>query len=152
MQASETTALGPVDYLVVEFDDENANFTGEMADELAKLVASGQIRILDLLLVHKDENGDIEGTEVHEEAAGTLGELLSAETDIALLLAEEDIAKVGGELQPGSSAAVLVWENTWAGPFADAIRRAGGQLVANGRIPTQALLAAADAEAEREEA
>ena len=77
-----------------------------------------------------------------------MGELLALEADLAMLLAEEDVEAIGEALEPGSIAAVLVYENSWAGPFASAVRRSGGQLVANGRIPTQALLAAVEADAQ----
>src|SRR4029453_13183488 len=95
--------LGPVDYLVVEFPAGSSNFTGEMAAELASLVEAGTIRVLDLLVLHKDD---------------------------------------------GSAAGVLVWENSWAAPFASAARRSGGQLVASGRIPIQAIVASLEAEEE----
>ncbi|UUY03907.1 DUF6325 family protein [Svornostia abyssi] len=150
MEASQIPVVGPVDYLVLGFPAGEQNFTGEAIDELAKLVAAGVIKVLDMMLVAKGEDGSIEGTEIHESDAGDLGRLLDAETDVALLLAEEDIAKVGATLEPGDVAAVLVWENTWAAPFATAVRRAGGELLASGRIPTQALLAAAEAELARE--
>ena len=74
------------------------------------------------------------------------GQLRAAEADLAVLLAASDIEEIGGFLEPGSEAAVLVWENTWAGPFGAAVRRSGGQLVASGRIPTQAILAALEAD------
>ena len=145
MNAS-TDQLGPVDYLVVEFPADRADFSGEMASELKRLVDGGQIRILDLLLVEKGADGSIDAAELKDADDSDIGLLRELEADLAILLGEEDIEKLGQALEPGSKAAVLVWENSWAGPFGSAVRRAGGQLVANGRIPTQAILAAAEAE------
>ncbi len=145
---NEIDVLGPVDYMVVEFPAETANFTGEIAAELKGLVESGTIRVLDLILLRKDEDGSVEGIELEESDDSVVGELRQFEGDVAMLLAEEDIEAVGMALEPGSVAGVLVWENTWAGPFGAAVRRAGGQLVANGRIPTQAILAAVEHEIE----
>jgi Family of unknown function (DUF6325) len=138
--------LGPVDYLVVEFPAEKANFSGEMAAELTSLVERGLVRVLDLVLLEKNEDGSIEVAELSNADEATVGKLLSLEGDLATLLAEEDVAKFAEIIEPGSIAAVLVYENRWAAPFGAAVRRSGGQLVANGRIPTQALLAAMEPE------
>jgi len=138
--------LGPVDYLVVEFPAEEANFQGEVADELKALIDSGTIRVLDLLLMRKDVDGSVEGIELEDVEESLVGELRELEREAAMLLAAEDVESIGAALEPGSVAAVLVWENSWAAPFGSAVRRAGGQLVANGRIPTQAILAAVEAE------
>jgi hypothetical protein len=148
MEGSELDVLGPVDYLVVEFPAAKANFSGEMATQLRSLVDRELIRVLDLLLLRKDLDGSVEVAELNELAAVDVGELLALEADLAMLLAEEDVEAIGGALEPGSVAAVLVYENSWAGPFASAVRRSGGQLVASGRIPTQALLAAVEADAQ----
>jgi hypothetical protein len=131
--------LGPVDFLIVEFPAGKANFTGEMAAELVRLVDAGTIRLLDILILTKDADGAIDAFEI-EDFEG-LDELRALETDLAELLAEEDVEHLAAAMEPGSVAGVLVWENTWAAPFASAARRAGGQLVANGRIPIQAILA-----------
>jgi hypothetical protein len=138
--------LGPVDYLVVEFPAEKANFSGEMAAELTSLVERGLVRVLDLVLLEKNEDGSIEVAELSDTDEATVGKLLSLEGDLAMLLAAEDVEKFAEIIEPGSIAAVLVYENRWAGPFAASVRRSGGQLVANGRIPTQALLAAMEPE------
>ena len=150
MEASELDALGPVDYLVVEFPAEKANFSGEMAAELRSLVDRELIRVLDLVIVRKEPDGSVEVAELADVDKSNVGELLSLEADLAMLLAEEDVAKIGTVLEPGSIGAVLVYENRWAGPLASSIRRSGGQLVANGRVPTQALLAAIQADAQPE--
>src|SRR5262245_18466185 len=141
-----TDVLGPVDWLVVEFPADKAKFSGEMATELRSLVDRELIRILDLVFIRKNEDGSIDVDELSDVPDGTLGGLLEGEAAMAMLLAEEDVVAVGEALEPDSIAAVLVWENTWAGPFAASVRRAGGQLVDSGRIPTQALLAAVEAE------
>ena len=99
-------------------------------------------------MLRKDLDGSVEAAELNELAAADVGELLALEADLAMLLAEEDVEAIGGALEPGSVAAVLVYENSWAGPFASSVRRSGGQLVASGRIPTQALLAAVEADAQ----
>ena len=143
---NDVDVLGPVDYLVVEFPADKANFSGEIADELKDLVERGVVRVLDLVLLRKDPDGSVEALELHEFDDSALGELREFEGDVAMLLAEEDIEAIGLALEPGSVAGVLVWENSWAAPFGSAVRRAGGQLVANGRIPTQAIIAAVEAE------
>ena len=148
MEGSELDVLGPVDYLVVEFPAANANFSGEMATQLGSLVDRELIRVLDLLLLRKDLDGSVEVAELTELAAADVGELVALEANLAMLLAEEDVEAIGAALEPGSVAAVLVYENSWAGPFASSVRRSGGQLVASGRIPTQALLAAVEADAQ----
>jgi Family of unknown function (DUF6325) len=141
---TDIDALGPVDYLVVEFPPGVTHFTGEMAAELAKLVDAGTIRILDLLVMVKGADGEIEGMEI--EDLEQVDELRKAEADLAEILAAEDLVNLAAAMEPGTTAGVLVWENTWAAPFASAARRSGGQLIANGRIPIQALLAALEAD------
>ena len=136
--------LGPVDYLVVEFPPATSNFTGEMAAEIARLVDAKLVRVLDLLILQKDADGSIEALEI-DDLEG-LDELRVAETQLAELLAEEDVVHLAAAMEPGTTAGVLVWENTWAAPFASAARRAGGQLIASGRIPVQAILASLEAD------
>ncbi len=136
--------LGPVDYLVVEFPPGASHFTGEMAAELAKLVDSGTVRLLDLVILAKDADGEIEALEI--EDLEEIDELRTAETQLAELLAAEDIIHLAAAMEPGTTAGVLVWENSWAAPFATAARRSGGQLIASGRIPIQAILASLEAD------
>ena len=138
--------IGPVDYLVVRFPAEKANFSGEMASELKALIDSNTIRVLDLVMITKGEDGSVEASELRDADDSVIGELRALERELAILLAEEDVAEIGESLEPASAAAVLVWENTWAAPFGSAVRRSGGQLVASGRIPTQALVAAVEAD------
>ncbi len=144
--------LGPVDYLVVGFPAGKADFSGAMADELKKLMDSGTVRVLDLLIVTRAEDGTVEVAEVQDHDESEVGELRSLETELSLLLASEDVERVGADLEPGSTAAVLVWENTWASPLASAIRHSGGELLANGRIPIQAIIAAVEEDREAAEA
>ena len=139
--------LGPIDYLILEFPAGQANFTGEVAEELASLVASGTIRILDLLILAKDDDGSVEAHEIDDlDGLDGLDELRELEMELVELLAEEDVVHLAAAMEPGSIAAVLVWENTWATPFAAAARRAGGQLVGSGRIPIQAIIASIEAD------
>ena len=144
--------LGPVDYVVVGFPADKADFSGAMADELKKLMESGTVRVLDLLMVTKDEDGTVSVAELRDHDDSLVGELRSLEADLSLMLAVEDVERLGGDLELGSAAAVLVWENTWAAPFASAIRHSGGELLAMGRIPTQALIAAAEEDREAAQA
>jgi hypothetical protein len=136
--------LGPIDYLVVEFPAGASNFTGEMARELVKLVDAGTIRVVDILILQKDADGSVEAMELSD--VGELGELQAIEAQLAELLAEEDVLNLAACMEPGSVAGVLIWENLWAAPFASAARRSGGQLIANGRIPIQAIIASIEAD------
>jgi len=136
--------LGPVDYLVVEFPAGASNFTGEMAAELVKLSDAGTIRVIDVLILTKNEDGSVDAMELSD--IEELGELQAIEAQLAELLAEEDVVNLAAAMDPGSTAGVLIWENTWAAPFAAAARRSGGQLIANGRIPIQAIIASIEAD------
>ena len=141
--AEQEDVLGPVGYLVVEFP--GSKMTGEGFPLLVDLVDKGIIRILDLAFVQMDEDGTVRGLEIADIDGDGKLDLAVFEGASSGLLDEEDIAEAGGLLQPGSAAGILVYENVWAAPFAAALRRGGGQLVASGRIPVQALLAAVDA-------
>lgn len=145
---TDVDVLGPVDWIVVEFP--GSRFRGEIAPLLNDLVERDLVRVLDLLVLKKDSDGTLEAFELSDLADDELGALRAHETEVVHLLSEADVDKLAPTIEPGSSAAVLVWENKWAAPFGMAVRRAGGQLVASGRIPTQALLAAIEADAETE--
>jgi hypothetical protein len=147
--AESVDELGPVDWLVVEFP--GSRFKGEIAPALDDLVEAGTIRVLDLVLIKKADDGSIDLFEINDLDESELGGIVAYETELAMLLGAEDVEAVAAAVEPGSSAALLVWENTWAAPFASAVRRAGGQLVANGRIPVQAILAAIEADADNDE-
>jgi hypothetical protein len=140
----EIDELGPVDWIVVEFP--GSKFKGEIAPALSDLVERGLVRVLDLLLLKKDDDGAVEAFEMADLDDSEIGELRAYEAELAMLLSEADVEAVAAAVEPGSTAALLVWENTWAAPFASAVRRAGGQLVASGRIPVQALLAVVEAD------
>jgi hypothetical protein len=144
MTEGNVDELGPVDYLVVEFPPGASNFTGEMAAEIGRLVDAKLIRVLDLLVLQKEADGSIDAVEITD--LDPHDDLRVAETQLAELLAVDDIDHLGAAMEPGTTAGVLVWENLWAAPFASAARRAGGQLIASGRIPIQAILASLEAE------
>jgi hypothetical protein len=136
--------LGPVDYLVVEFPAGQQNFTGAAAEELLRLHDAGIIRVMDLIIIGVGADGTVMAQELGDlEDMGELGRL---ETELAETLAEADVLTFGAAMRPGSIGAVLVFENLWAAPFGAAVRHAGGQLVANGRIPVQAIIAAIEAD------
>ncbi|WP_395728149.1 DUF6325 family protein [Nakamurella sp.] len=140
--------LGPVDYLVVEFP--GSQFNGEILPELLALVRHGVVRILDLAVIRKNEDGSYEAFEFEDLQEGPLAELREIERDLAELLSDDDVAATAEALEPGSTAALLIYENLWAAPLASAVRRSGGQLIASGRVPVQQLLAAAEAELAQE--
>jgi hypothetical protein len=144
MTETSLDQLGPVDYLVVEFPAGASNFTGEMAKELVALVDAGTIRVIDVLILTKDEDGTVEAIELSD--IEELGELQAVEAQLAELLAADDVEHLAAAMDPGSTAGVLIWENLWAAPFAAAARRSGGQLIANGRIPIQAIIASIEAD------
>ncbi len=146
MSADELDEMGPVDYVVVEWPGEQP--TGEAAPLLVDLVDRGLIRILDLAFIAKGEDGSVAGLEI-SNLGEEVEELAVFEGASSGLLSEEDIEEAGEALEPGTSAALLVYENRWAAPFAVAVRRSGGQLVASGRIPVQAIIAALDAAEEK---
>ena len=146
-QNTDLDALGPVDYLIVEFPAGASNFTGEMAKELLALVDAGTIRVIDVLILTKNEDGTVDAMELSD--IEELGPLQAVEAQLAELLAAEDVENLAAAMDPGSTAGVLIWENLWAAPFASAARRSGGQLIANGRIPIQAIIASIEADEAR---
>jgi hypothetical protein len=141
LNGDELNEMGPIDYLIVEWPGRQP--TGEAAPHLVDLADRGLIRILDLAFIAKAEDGSItrlELADLGDELAFSVFEGASSG-----LLSEEDTGEAANALEPGTSAALLVYENLWAAPFASAVRRSGGQLVASGRIPIQAVVAALDA-------
>jgi hypothetical protein len=136
--------LGPVDFVVVEFPAGASSFTGEMAKELLALVDAGTVRVIDVLILTKAADGTVEAMELSDVAE--LGELEALEAQLAELLAEDDVEHLAAAMDPGSTAGVIIWENLWAAPFASAARRSGGQLIATGRIPIQAIIASIEAD------
>jgi hypothetical protein len=142
MSMDESVEMGPIDYLLVEWPGRQPN--GEAAPYLVDLVERGLIRILDLTFITKGEDGSVAGLELSDLGDGA-AELSVFEGASSGLLSDDDVNEAAAALEPGTSAALLVYENSWAGPFAAAVRRSGGQLVASGRIPAEDILAALDA-------
>lgn len=138
----EAAEVGPIDYILVEWPGRQPK--GEVAPHLVDLVDRGLIRILDLLFVAKDEDGDVGVLEL-SDLGDEVTELAVFEGAASGLLGDEDVEQAGSVLEPGTSAALLVFENSWAAPFVAAVRRSGGELVASGRIPAEDVLAALDA-------
>ena len=134
--------MGPIDYLVIEWPGRQP--TGEAMPHLVDLVDRGLIRLLDLAFIAKAEDGSVARVEIADlgEAAQEFAVFVGVDSG---LLSDEDTDEAAAALEPGASAALLVYENRWAAPFATAVRRGGGQLVASGRIPIQALISALDA-------
>ncbi len=142
--STELDDLGPIDYLVVEFPTDRQP-DGSAFPHLLDLVERGIIRVLDLEFIRKFDDGSVAGVDIAD-----LG--LDGEIEVSLfaeaysgLLDSEDIVDAAEALEPGCSAAVILYENTWAAPFARALRKTGAQVVASGRIPVQSILASLDA-------
>ncbi len=135
--------MGPVDYLVVEFPQDGLD--GTAFPLLVDLVERGIIRVLDLTFVRKDHDGLVSGVEIADLDVTGDFDLRIFEGASSSLVGQDDLEEVGVALSPGSAAGVLVYENAWAAPFATALRKGGGQLVAGGRIPIPAIVAALDA-------
>lgn len=142
MNGDALDAMGPVDYILVEWPGRQPN--GEAMPHLVDLVDRGLIRIIDLTFITKDEDGNVAGLEL-ADLGGEVAELAIFEGASSGLIHDDDVATAADVLAPGTSAALLVYENAWAAPFAAAVRRSGGELVASGRIPVEDLLAALDA-------
>jgi dihydroorotase-like cyclic amidohydrolase len=142
MSEEQMQEMGPVDYVVLEWPREQPK--GDVVPMILDVADRGIIRILDIAFVTKDSAGEVAGLEMDalEGEAAKFTEFHGASTG---LLDEEDLREAANALAPGTSAAVLVWENSWAAPIASALRQSGGQLVANGRIPVQAILASLEA-------
>jgi uncharacterized membrane protein len=139
---NEMNEMGPIDYVLIEWPGRQPN--GEVAPHLVDLVDRGLIRILDVAFVAKDEDGSVAGIELADlgDGAAELEVFAGASSG---LLSDDDLGEAAAALEPGTSAALLVFENSWAAPFVAAVRRSGGQLVASGRIPADDILAALDA-------
>ncbi len=139
---ADSIEMGPIDYLIVEWPGRQPN--GEAVPHLIDLVDRGLIKILDLAFIAKDGDGSVAALEI-SELGQQVEEFATFAGAASGLLSDEDITEAAQALEPGTSAALLVYENSWAGPFAAAVRRSGGQLVASGRIPVEDVLAALDA-------
>ncbi|MGW8885797.1 DUF6325 family protein [Streptomyces sp. NPDC055749] len=143
MSAAEDLDMGPVDYLVVEFPGNR--MTGEGLPLLIDLVERRIIRILDLRFIRKELDGSVTGVEIADLDGDGKLDLALFEGASSGLLGVDDLQDAAAVLEPGTSAGIIVYENTWAAPFAAALRREGAQLVAGGRIPVPALVASLEA-------
>ena len=141
--AEQLDEMGPIDYVVLEWPGRQPS--GEVAPLLVDLVDKGIIRILDIAFMVKDEDGTVAAIDLAAVADGESAGFSEFEGASTGLLGDEDLQEAAAALEPGTSAAVLVWENRWAAPVAVALRKSGGQLVASGRLPVQAILASLDA-------
>jgi hypothetical protein len=142
MEYEDIEAMGPIDYVVIEWPKQQPN--GEAGPLIADLHDRGLIRILDIAFMVKADDGSVAAIELGEMDIDDPG-LSAFEGAASGLLGEEDLEEAAKALEPGTTAAVLIWENRWMAPVAVALRRSGGQLVASGRIPIQAMLASLDA-------
>jgi hypothetical protein len=142
LSAEDVSELGPIDYLLVEWTGRQPD--GQIAPHLIDLVDRGLIRILDLAFLIKADDGTVTMVSI-DDVGGEVAELAVFEGVSSGLIGDDDATEAGAALESGTSAALLVYENSWAAPFAKAVRESGGQLVAGGRIPTQAILASLDA-------
>ncbi len=141
--STDLDETGPIDYMVVEFP--GSRMTGEGLPLLVDLVDAGIIRILDLVFVERKLDGSVSALEIADFNNDGVLDLAVFEGASSGLLGQDDVEEAASAIEPGNSAGILVYENVWAAPFAAALRRGGAQLVASGRIPVQAILAALDA-------
>jgi uncharacterized membrane protein len=132
--------IGPVDYAVIAFDGNQ--FTGDIVPAIQSLIEAGTIRLIDAVFASKDENGDIVTVEATQLAPEVQARLETLHIDVQGLVSDEDLRIIGEELEPNTSAAILVWENVWARTVAQAMRDAGGSLLAFQRVPHDIVQAA----------
>ena len=125
--------IGPVEYLILGFPGNK--FTGQIVPELSKLLDSGLIRIIDLTFISKDSAGNI--TVVEYDAVEELAAFAGLDAEVGGILSDEDVAHAALSLEPNSSAALLIWEDTWATPFAEAVRKANGVILEGARVPRE---------------
>ena len=142
MEQEQFEEMGPVDYIVLEWPGRQPS--GEAVPLILDLVERGIIRIMDVAFIQKDDDGTVRGMEV-DALEGEAARFTEFEGASSGLLDDEDLRDAAEALAPGTAAAILVWENRWAAPIAIALRRSGGQLVASGRIPIQAIVASLEA-------
>jgi hypothetical protein len=142
MSLKEIEEMGPIDYIVLEWPGRQPK--GDVAPLIVELVDRGIIRILDVAFMVKREDGTVDSIELGElnGDSGGFGEFEGASSG---LIGQDDLEEAATALEPGTSAAIMIWENRWAAPVAVALRRSGGQLVATGRIPIQSIVASLDA-------
>jgi len=136
--------LGPIDIVLIGYPA-GAPMTGEAGSEMLDLVDRGVIRVLDALFVEKEQDGTFSGFDARGLEAGSVGDFTVFEGASSGLLGDDDLATAAEALEPGTAAAMILYENRWAAPFAAAVRRNGGELIDNQRIPHENVLAALDA-------
>ena len=134
-------SIGPVEYLILGFPDNK--FTGQIVPELAKLIDSGLVRIIDLTFISKDAAGDV--LVIEHDVVEELAAFAGLDAEVGGILTDADITYAAQSLEPNSSAALLVWEDTWAAPFAAAVREANGVIIEGARIPREIIEQAIDA-------
>ena len=134
-------SVGPVEYVILGFPDNK--FTGQIVPELAKLIDSGLIRLIDLTFISKDSAGEVEVVEY--DAVEELAAFAGLDAEVGGILTGEDIAHAALSLEPNTSAALLIWEDSWAAPFAAAVRNASGVILEGARIPREIIEQAMDA-------
>jgi Family of unknown function (DUF6325) len=134
-------AIGPVEYLILGFPGNN--FTGQIVPELAKLLDSGLVRIIDLTFITKDADGRVDVVEY--DAVEELAEFAGLDAEVGGILTDDDIAHAAQSLEPNTSAALLIWEDTWAIPFAEAVRNANGVILEGARVPREIIEEVMDA-------
>lgn len=134
---------GPIDAVLVEF--KGRELKGKTADALLDLIDRGIVRVYDLVVVRKDEDGTFSGVALDQSMAGDLGTFVEFEGAHSGLIGDDEIEDAAGAMEPGTVAALIVYENTWAIPFVAAARDAGGEMIASMRIPAADVMAALDA-------
>ncbi len=143
MTTTTTDVHGPVDFVLIEFPGDQ--LTGEAAPALVDLVDSGVIRVFDLMVISKADDGSVEALELTNPPGGEPGGFEYFAGARSELLGDEDMREAAEAMTPGTVAALIVYENTWAIPFVGAVRNSGGELVASARIPASDVMAALDA-------
>jgi hypothetical protein len=136
----EIEEMGPIDYIVLEWPGKQPS--GEVAPMIVDLADRGIIRVLDIAFMVKREDGTVDALEISDLDGDGFADFEGASSG---LIGQDDLEEAAAALLPGTTAAVLVWENRWAAPVAIALRRSGGELVASGRLPVQAVVASLEA-------
>ena len=142
LDATQLDVHGPIDFLVLEYPAEST--TGDAADALLDLVGRGIVRIYDLLVVRKELDGTVTGFDVVDLSADQVGGFVAFAGARSGLLGDDDVVEAANAMEPGTAAALIVYENTWAIPFVAAARRAGANVVASSRIPADVVMSALD--------
>jgi hypothetical protein len=126
-------SIGPVEYIAIAFPGNK--FSGEIVPAIKELQDAGTIRVLDLVIISKDGEGNVTGIELSEASPEQQATLAVLGIESRSILGQEDVEDIGAALDPNSTAGLMIWENVWAAKFAQSLRAADGILIANGRIP-----------------